>query len=850
MNPPLMRNDFLDYKSMIEKSHEWFFVVDSLGTYVWSSKRVEDITGYTQAEIVGKSFLELIPEREHERVRGFLDEISLKYSEYTDFEMVFLSKSGEEVYTLTSGTPLFDADGEYYGYRGSIRDITEQTQRFWKLDQSKRMWDRTQKALKIGSWEYNNLTKAVHYSDEMFRIFEVEKTPPPHDNQAFMSKIHPDDIQAVMNADIDLLEKPQTRVQEFRIMLDDSRIKHCKQTLQSMEDDFGSVVLLTGTLQDISEIKAYQKELNRKIKLEHYLGKMAESFVNVKKDKEVINKVLKDFSNLTNADRAYIFEFDFKTNTMSNTHEWCSDGVNPQKSILQNIPVDPNSYWMNKYKNKEFFILRDIENLPTQMLKERDHFSNQNIKSLVSFPIFCNDSLWGFFGLDNVKTSYKWDDETLTVIRIFAQIFQNFIEKRLADKTVKDLLHKVQDANKDLERAVQDRTQELKASIDEMNRTSAHFELALKVSDIGLWVWDFVNEPVPESFSFSKFFSNVVKPGTDSQSKNRFQYEQSSLVSWEASVHPDHWDRVFREKLNYLEGLTDEFSIDYKIWLNAQADWRWINSTGVIIDRDHQGRPTLMVGTYKDITGRKETELLLKNAKTSAEKKVKNKTEFLSNLNHELRTPLTIIIGNSETLLYSDIKNEYKGFIKTLHRSALKLLELIEEIVDLSKIDEDKIKPKYVSIKSREFFSDIYEYHKELAEKKGIELLFNISEDFPEHIQSDPKLLSKICNNLLGNAIKFTSQGFVSLDVSYEKPSYVIKVTDTGIGIAKEKLAMIFERFSQADSSSKRRYGGTGLGLAIAESAATILKGKIEVESELKKGSSFSLILPERSLKK
>jgi signal transduction histidine kinase len=292
-----------------------------------------------------------------------------------------------------------------------------------------------------------------------------------------------------------------------------------------------------------------------------------------------------------------------------------------------------------------------------------------------------------------------------------------------------------------------------------------------------------------------------------------------------------------------LEGIIDEYSIDYKIWLDRYNDWRWINSTGVIVSRDTNGSPTLMVGTYKDITTRKENELMLKNAKNSAEKKVLHKTEFLSNLNHELRTPLTIILGNSESLLYSDVSNELKPFLKTINRAALQLLELIEEIVDISKIDEDKVKASMEWINSRDFFSNIYHYHKDLAKDKGIDFDFRMDSDFPETIKTDPKLMKKICNNLLVNAIKFTKEGSVrfTISVDTEKQLGQIRVKDTGIGIPKEKQQMIFERFSQADSSSKRRYGGTGLGLSIAKSAADILNAKIQVESEVNQGSTFIL---------
>jgi PAS domain S-box-containing protein len=829
---------YLDYQEMIEKSDIWYWFVDTLGHFLWSSKGVTKILGFLPEESIGKNLAELIPEREKKRVFGFLDDQSSQLKEYRDFEMVYLSKLATEKYCLTSGTPVFTENGEYIGYRGNTKDITDQVQKSWRLEESNRMWDRTQKAAKIGNWENYNLTDTVIYSDEMFRIFELEKPPGPHTNVPFMNRVHPEDRQKVIDADLELQKKAGTKELEFRICFPDGRIKYCKEFLQSMEDDFGEIVMLTGTLQDITEIKKTQYELHKKIKFEHYLGKIAERFVKVEEHENAIIEVLKDIAKLNDADRSYIFEFDWDEGTMSNTYEWCSDRTQPQIRNLQKVPVQVAPYWMDHFKKRKCVIIKDTSTIPESRKTERDILLEQDILSVIACPLYCNGSLWGFFGLDNTHSIHSWNQETMTLIKVFTQIFQNYTEKRLADEKIKNLLNELQILNNNLEQTVKLRTDELNASLQEIQKTQAHFQLALKVSDTGLWLWDFNNDEVPESFSFSKYFKKVRTP-----SEKVINFEKNSMIRWEASVHPDHWDYVFNEKTKYLEGIIDEYSIDYKIWLDRYNDWRWINSTGVIVSRDTNGSPTLMVGTYKDITTRKENELMLKNAKNSAEKKVLHKTEFLSNLNHELRTPLTIILGNSESLLYSDVSNELKPFLKTINRAALQLLELIEEIVDISKIDEDKVKASMEWINSRDFFSNIYHYHKDLAKDKGIDFDFHMDSDFPETIKTDPKLMKKICNNLLVNAIKFTKEGSVrfTISVDTEKQLGQIRVKDTGIGIPKEKQQMIFERFSQADSSSKRRYGGTGLGLSIAKSAADILNAKIQVESEVNQGSTFIL---------
>ncbi|MFW6263328.1 MAG: PAS domain S-box protein, partial [Thermotogota bacterium] len=632
-------NDFqkyLDYEKMIDNSNIWFWIVDNLGYFLWSSKAVSEILGFSPEEIAGKHLSEMVPEREKNRVMGFLENQSSQLKEYRDFEMVYLSRLATEKYCLVSGTPVFTNNGDFFGYRGNTRDITEQIEKTWRLEESKRMWDRTQRAAKIGNWEYNFLTDTVVYSDEMFRIFELEKPVGPHDNMPFMNRVHPEDRHKVIAADYQLEEKAGFTELEFRILFPDGRIKYCKEFLQTMEDDFGDVVLSTGTLQDITEIKKTHQELNKKIKFEHYLGKIAERFVKVDDAEEAINKVLKDIAQLNDADRAYIFEFDWDRELMSNIYEWCSKQAAPQIQHLKNVPFRVAPYWLKQFSKNKCVMINNTSTIPNFRKAERDILLKQDIRSAIACPLYCDGELWGFFVLDNTHSINCWNRETLTIIKVFTQIFQNYMEKRIADEQIQRLLKELQTLNTNLEETVKLRTKELKASLEEIKKTQAHFELALKVSDIGIWVWDFENELVPESFAFSQYFKKVKKP-----SEVDYQLDENHLIRWEASVHPEHWDYVFSEKTKYLEGITQDYSIDYKIWLDDHNDWRWINSTGFIVSRDAEGMPTLMVGTFKDITTRKETELMLKNAKRSAEKKIQHKTEFLSNLNHELRTPLT-----------------------------------------------------------------------------------------------------------------------------------------------------------------------------------------------------------------
>ncbi len=222
------------------------------------------------------------------------------------------------------------------------------------------------------------------------------------------------------------------------------------------------------------------------------------------------------------------------------------------------------------------------------------------------------------------------------------------------------------------------------------------------------------------------------------------------------------------------------------------------------------------------------------------------KTEFLSNMSHELRTPLNSILSLSRVLLLnknSNITEEQKGFIEIVKRNGENLLALINDILDLSKIESGRIdlKPKRISIRSA--LGVIIENVEQLAEDKGISITLDMPEELPD-IETDEARLYQILQNIIGNAVKFTEQGGVNVSVTTEEGSVIVAVADTGIGIEEADLPHIFEEFRQIDGTLTRKYEGTGLGLAIAYKSAQLINASIDVISTPSVGSTFTVIIP------
>ncbi len=372
------------------------------------------------------------------------------------------------------------------------------------------------------------------------------------------------------------------------------------------------------------------------------------------------------------------------------------------------------------------------------------------------------------------------------------------------------------------------------------------FELAVRGANDGIWDWDIDRG----SFYFSPRFLELLGiAGHDIPADRR----AGSIDFFLDRLHPAD-DNFVRESLDgHLAGRTG-FDIECRARVHSGA-YRWFRLKGVAIF-DEVGRPTRMAGSIADVTAAKvaDQELRqmveeLKLARQKAEQAARVKSEFLAHMSHEIRTPMHGVLGMTGLLLETSLSTEQREYAETVRHSAEALLTVLNDILDMSKIEAGKLLVERIPFEIESVVSEVIGLLGPKAREKSLELITHFVKGVPAVVVTDPARLRQILLNLAGNAVKFTEKGYVRLavditDTGYDRPMLRLRVRDTGIGVSKDRQDALFQEFTQADASTTRRYGGTGLGLSICQRLAALMGGTIEVESEPGWGSIFTALLP------
>ena len=581
--------------------------------------------------------------------------------------------------------------------------------------------------------------------------------------------------------------------------------------------------------------------------LKELLIKISNTYINapIENFSDTINGSLREMGEFVKADRSYIFDYDWEADICNNTFEWCADGISAEIENLQQIPLDYIPQWVETHKKNKPMFVDNVQKLDTDS-GLRQILEPQGIKSLITIPMMDNNTCIGFVGFDSVKKHHKYSDTEKDLLQVFSQMIVNLINRNRANDKLQNQIN--------VQRLINEISSDL-VSVDNRN-------IDIKINRMLQQTGNFFN--VDRSYILRYSQNLIIETNTHEWCAKGISSQLETIVDVDINIYPWWKEQVEKKQIIYIKDasdLPDKAGIEKDEFarqgIRTLLCFPIINNNNLvgyfgfdsvekvrIWDNDQIAVIETLSNILADALIKVETEIELIRSKELAEAASVAKSNFLSNMSHEIRTPLNGVIGFTELLRTTPLNKSQSEYLENAITSANSLLGVISDILDFSKIESGKMELESVKTDIIQLFENASDIIKVMASKKGLELLLNIQPDIPRFAFIDPIRTKQILVNLLSNAVKFTHTGEIELSLSFESINrnegvFKVSVRDTGIGIKDSDRHKLFKAFSQADTSTTRRYGGTGLGLIISNSLARQMGGSIEFKSEYGVGTTF-----------
>lgn len=551
-----------------------------------------------------------------------------------------------------------------------------------------------------------------------------------------------------------------------------------------------SIAGIRGVMVDITDRKNDELEIARNLRQQEILSNISQNYNSTLDFEEKTSEALRIIGEHTKVSRVYIFEDSDDGLLTSNTYEWCNTDIEGQIAKLQDIPYTLISSWKPILLEKGIIYSENISELPQDLIYILEP---QGIKSIIVLPLFLDGRFFGFIGFDECTKNREWSKSEIELLRTISNILSNAYLRNIINN---ELINSVN---------------ENKGIIDS----------------------------IPDQ---------IIRISGSGKILSSFKPKQNGLFGQFIFGENDRIDNLLNEELSLSfmsaikECLADgNFKFDFTF-----LNWENLEYYEARLVKLKENEVLVII---RDVTDSKEKEKELQYAKVKAEEASRSKSEFLANISHEIRTPMNAILGFSEWLFENVADSQHKSYLHTILTSGRNLLALINDILDLSKIESGKMNIELEPMQCNVVIQEISQVLQQKIEAKNLAFNIYIDPSVPEYIYMDEIRFYQILFNIVGNAIKFTPKGYIHVSVYATKTisnnliNLIINVEDTGIGIKEDQQEKIFTAFTQQSGQSNRYYEGTGLGLAIVCGLLKKLNGEIKIKSKVGKGSTFTITI-------